>query len=87
MYFTQIQDLDNRWPEDEEQCLIMFHRNRSLRLLREVFLKLGRERIDKLNRHFHLLDSCGFSIEEILNEDLTLIQGREKYRRSHRKHE
>ncbi|CAF0762510.1 unnamed protein product [Adineta steineri] len=81
MYFMQIEEFDKRWPEDEAQCLMMFHRNRSLRLLREVFEKLGKDRIEKLNHHFHVLDSCGFSVEEILNEDLTLIQGRDRVRR------
>jgi hypothetical protein len=73
MYFTQIHDIDDRWPDDDEQCLIMFHRNRSLRLLRDVFNVLGRERINELNQHFHALDSCGFTVDEILKEDLTLI--------------
>lgn len=81
MYFTQIQDFDTRWPGNDEQCLNMFHRNRSLRLLREVFQTLGPQRINELNQHFHLVDSCGFSLEEILNEDLTLIKGRHRQRR------
>jgi TRIAD3 protein (E3 ubiquitin-protein ligase RNF216) len=87
MYMTQIQDLDDRWPDDEEQCLIMFHRNRSLRLLREIFELLGRDRIDELNRHFHTLDSCGFTLDEILREDLTLIAGRDRHRRYQRRPE
>ncbi|CAF1276804.1 unnamed protein product [Adineta steineri] len=85
MYFTQIQDIDPRWPDNETNCLIMFHRNRSLRLLRDVLGKLGKDRIDKLNNHFHVLDSCGFSLREILQEDLTLIQGRDRFRRNNHK--
>lgn len=73
MYFTQIQDIDTRWPGDEVQCLIMFHRNRSLRLLRDVFQRLGEEKIRELNEHFNSLNACGFTVEEILGEDLTLI--------------
>ena len=87
MYFTQIQDLDNRWPGDEEQCSIMFHRNRSLKLLRDVFQILGEKRIQELNRHFHTLDSCGFTLDEILHEDLTLIEGRDRPRRHQRRRE
>ena len=79
MYFTQIQDLDERWPDDEEQCLIMFHRNRSLRLLREVYHVLGEGRIRQLNAHFNILNSCGFTLDEILREDLTLIHGRSRH--------
>ncbi|UJR27623.1 hypothetical protein I4U23_008904 [Adineta vaga] len=84
MYFTQLQDIDDRWPGDEQQCLIMFHRNRSLRLLREVFNKLGKDRIEQLNNHFNILNSCGFTLDEILHEDLTLVNGRDRYRRQNR---
>jgi TRIAD3 protein (E3 ubiquitin-protein ligase RNF216) len=87
MYFTQIQDLDGRWAPDEEQCLIMFHRNRSLRLLRDVYHTLGKDRIKALNDHFHVLDACGFSLEEILREDLTLIAGRDRHHRHRRRNE
>jgi hypothetical protein len=80
MYLIQIYELDDRWPDDEEQCLVMFHRNRSLRLLREVYELLGEERIDQLNRHFGILDTCGFTLEEILHEDLTLIRNRNNTR-------
>ena len=84
MYLTQISDLDERWPDgDEEACLARFHRNRSLRQLREVYELLGEERINALDRHFNILSSCGFTLEEILHEDLTLINYRDtnSYRR------
>jgi hypothetical protein len=74
MYLTQISELDERWPDgNEELCLIMFHRNRSLRLLREVYEILGEQSINALDRHFSVLLTCGFTLEEILHEDLTLI--------------
>ena len=74
MYLTQIAEFDQRWPEEDENlCLMIYHRNRSLRFLREAFEILGRERIHELDRHFNILSTCGFTLEEILNEDLTLI--------------
>ncbi|UJR21698.1 hypothetical protein I4U23_024775 [Adineta vaga] len=76
MYFTQICDADDRWAPDEQQCLALFHRIRSLRLLREVYNKLGKERIDELENHFRILSTCGFTLDEILNENLTLIRNR-----------
>ncbi|CAF1541103.1 unnamed protein product [Rotaria sp. Silwood1] len=82
MYFTQICDIDDRWPDDEEQCLVMFHRNRSLCLLREVYQKLGKERMDELDHHFNIISTCGFTLEEILNEDLTLIKYPDNIERS-----
>jgi len=77
MYLTQICDIDDRWPDgNEEQCLVMFHRNRSLRLLREVYEIIGEERINELDQHFNILNTCGFTLDEILHEDLTLIKHR-----------
>ncbi|CAF3027473.1 unnamed protein product [Rotaria socialis] len=74
MYLTQLSELDNRWPEDEFECLAMLHRNRSLRLLREAFEKLGEERIKQVDDHFNTITTCGFTYEEILEEDHTLIK-------------
>lgn len=81
MYFTQIQDVDDRWPDGEENCLIRFHRNRTLSMLRNAFQRLGQERIQELNEHFNSLNACGFTQEEILNEDLTLIRSRNRLQR------
>ncbi|CAF2132590.1 unnamed protein product [Rotaria magnacalcarata] len=74
MYLTQIHELDNRWPKDDFECLAWFHRNRSLRFLREAFEKLGEERIKQVDAHFNTITTCGFTLEEILEEDLTLIK-------------
>ena len=76
MYFIQLNDIDKRWEVDEDQCLAFFHRLRLLRLLREAFEKIGRECIDELDRHFNIVTTCGFTIDEILHEDLTLIRNR-----------
>jgi len=78
MYLTQLVDIDTAWPDgDEELCLMRFHRIRSLRLLREVYNQLGEQRMNVLDEHFHLLRSCGFTLDEILHEDLTLIHNRD----------
>jgi hypothetical protein len=79
MYLTQIVDKDDRWPDgDEYLCLARFHRCRTLRLLREVYELLGEERINALDRHFNILATCGFTLNEILHEDLTLIKYRDR---------
>ncbi|CAF0987111.1 unnamed protein product [Rotaria sordida] len=57
-----------------EIVILMSHRNRSLRLLREICEKLGKERIDELDRHFNIISTSGFTMKEILDEDLTLIK-------------
>ena len=56
------------------ECLAIFHRNRSLRLLREAFEKLGEERIRQVDEHFNTITTCGFTFEEIRGENLTLIK-------------
>ena len=33
MYFNEIHDIDASWPEDDEDCIILFHRKRTLELL------------------------------------------------------
>ena len=74
MYLTQLSDVDNRWPDgDENGCLEFLHRKRSLRFLREAFEVLGEERINALDRHFNMLSTCGFTRDEILNENLTIL--------------
>ncbi|CAF1057825.1 unnamed protein product [Didymodactylos carnosus] len=73
MYFTQIGDIDDRWPDTEEDCLFLFHRKRSLRLLRNIYEQWGEEKFNALNAHFHSIDSSGFTMDEIKNEDLQLI--------------
>lgn len=87
MYFTQLQDVDRRWPDNDADCLMMFHRIRSLSLLRDVFKEIGSRRVQELNEHFNVLNSCGFTREEILNEDLTLVRRPDRHRRVLRRQE
>lgn len=82
MYLTQLNEQDNRWPDgDENGCLEFLHRKRSLRFLREAFEAIGEKRINQLDEHFNLLSTCGFTRDEILLEDLTLL-----YRLNRRPH-
>ncbi|CAF3011052.1 unnamed protein product [Rotaria sp. Silwood2] len=74
IYLKQIADVDDRWPDNEEDCLVRFHRIRTLRLLREAFEKLGLNRMDELDRHFNIISSSDYTWDEILHGDLTLIR-------------
>ncbi|CAF1187101.1 unnamed protein product [Rotaria sordida] len=74
MYLRQIAGVDDRWSNNEEDCLVRFHRIRTLRLLREAFEKLGQNRMDELDRHFSIISSSDFTWNEILHGDLTLIR-------------
>ncbi|CAF1530327.1 unnamed protein product [Didymodactylos carnosus] len=65
MYFNNIHEVDNRWPDDDSDCLEYFHRYRTLSLLHNVYEQLGEYAIEELNEHFHSIDSCGYSMSEI----------------------
>ena len=41
MYLTEIGDVDDRWPSDENDALEMFHKLKLLRVLKEFVTKIG----------------------------------------------
>lgn len=94
MYLTMICHVDDSWPDPDDWgaadgnqdieedvdalCLDKFHRVKSLLALRAVFHELGSAAFTSAFNHFSSLRDCGFSVDEILNGDTTLI---------HRNHE
>jgi len=74
MYLTIIEEVDLRWGDSEEECLSQFHRLRTLRLLNEFITDIGINTFGKLARHFQSVKQSGFTLEEIFEEDLTLIE-------------
>ena len=68
MYLTNICDIDQSWPEDEDECLEYFHRIRSLKYLRQAYEQLGPEIIEQLNEQFSKhIDNVFKSRIELLN--------------------
>lgn len=69
MYFTQIADIDDDWPEQEEECMVKFHRFKTLGLLKKEFDKIGENEFKKLLKIF---PQCigGYTLDEIKEFDL-----------------
>ncbi len=65
MSLIEIHEIDNRWPENDRDCLEYFHRYRTLSLLYDVFKLIGEEKLDEVNQYFGIIDACGYTIEEI----------------------
>ena len=71
MYFNQISEVDESWPEDDEPCLARFHKRRTLELLKECVKEIGVPTYKKLVLKFHSVSACGFSLDDILNYETT----------------
>jgi len=74
MHLTEIEQIDSRWSTDDDECVAFFSRIQTLKLLREVFTNLGSEMFQRLQRKYESVLNCGFTMEEILDSDLTLIR-------------
>ena len=65
MSLVSIAELDDRWPDDDDQCLEYFHRYRTLCELYEVMKLVGEAKLDELNDNYELIDATGYTIDEI----------------------
>jgi IBR domain, a half RING-finger domain len=73
MYFYEIHDLDTKWPSSDEECLALFHKRRSLNLLRQYIAKVGVQFYKKLTTKFTSVSACGYSLDEILKSNIPLF--------------
>ncbi|CAF3745589.1 unnamed protein product [Rotaria magnacalcarata] len=74
MSLVSIHELDERWPQNDRDCLEYFHRYRTLCQLYNVFKVIGEDKFDELNDTFGIIDGSGYRIEEIRDyENRTLI--------------
>lgn len=80
MYLTEISQVDDRWPEEDEECLEFFHRKRAIRLLRDFVNEI---KVDNYKKLVEIFPQCGegagFSLEDILTEDIELIKRNADY--------
>jgi hypothetical protein len=58
----------------EALCLDRFHRTRSLRLLRDQYVQIGAQAYVRLCETFGSIRDCGFTVDEIMHADVTLIK-------------
>lgn len=71
MYLNQIHQVDESWPEDDEQAKEHLHRLRCLRNLKASYDKMGQARYRGLIDAFPRLgDASGFTEEDILKVDV-----------------
>ena len=74
MLLISIQELDDQWPDNDEDCLEYFHRYKTLSKLYEVMKTVGADKLESLNDQFNLIDVTGYSIDEIKEQQYrTLI--------------
>ena len=66
MYLNQIHELDPSWPADDQSALELFHRKRTLRLLKVVYDRIGQEAYRRMVTAVPRFGAaCGFTEEEI----------------------
>ncbi|CAF1418277.1 unnamed protein product [Rotaria magnacalcarata] len=73
MYLYKVHVFDNRWPADDSDCLEFFHRCQILRNLYDILESIGEESLDELNDRFGIIDACGYSIDDIKNEENRIL--------------
>ncbi|CAK9092304.1 unnamed protein product [Durusdinium trenchii] len=91
MYLTQILEVDPSWlgdwtegdEVDDEQCLAYFHRWRTIKLLQEVQEEVGLSIFQQVWLHFASIRSAGYSLEEIMGTDTSILIDREGFAESY----
>lgn len=73
MYLSRIAEIDDRWPTDDEDCLEFFHRCLTLRNLHDVLTTIGEDSLQVLNDQFGIINACGYSIDEINDEENRIL--------------
>jgi hypothetical protein len=76
MYFNEINEFDESWPSDDEECLNKFHQFKTKSYLKKKIEKIGLEAYRMVSKQFNSIKNCGYDIEEIMNTDMSqpLIQ-------------
>lgn len=70
MYFTEIFEFDDRWPEDEEMCLEKFHDLLTKISLKGAIEEIGVEKYEEAAKQFLTLKNCGYSLKDLNDEEL-----------------
>ncbi|CAF3457778.1 unnamed protein product, partial [Rotaria sp. Silwood2] len=73
MSLISIHELDQRWPQDDQDCLEYFHRYRTLCQLYDVLKIIGEDKLDELNYTFGTIDASGYTIEEIKDYERRIL--------------
>ena len=85
MYFYELYDIDDRWPEDnDEACLDRFHDIMTKKFIKQKIEDIGRENFQILIDQFNSIKNCGINFMELNDQlDLSLIKriSKEEYDR------
>lgn len=65
MYLTEIGEIDNRWPSNDQDCLDRFHRYRTLKALEKVIEEIGVDEYNKACEQFDSVKNCGYSLSDL----------------------
>jgi hypothetical protein len=74
MYLTEVAQIDNRWSEDDDECVAFISRMKTIYHLREAYHSMGATRFEQLMAKYASLRNSGFTANQIFREDLTLIK-------------
>jgi hypothetical protein len=65
MYLTAIEEIDNRWPKEDQKCLDRFHRYRTLKAFQKVIEEIGVDAYKKAAEQFDSVKNCGYSLRDL----------------------
>eukprot|EP01083_Nonionella_stella_P223530 796554_1 len=75
MWLNNIHEVDSMWPRDDSDgCVTFLHRLRTMELLKAVVNEMGSDNYSKICRRYKVDTTCGFDLNNVLNNDHTLIQ-------------
>ena len=71
MYLVEIFQVDERWPEDDQECIDRFHGLLTKKLLKKKIEEIGNDNWNFLLEQFDSIKNCGVNILELEDEDVS----------------
>jgi len=73
MYLFLINEVDDRWSEDGDECLDFLSRINTIKYLKQAIDDMGFPLFERLQKKYDSIKNCGFTIDEIMNTNTTVI--------------
>ena len=73
MYLTELSEVDERCPDDDDLCLDFFHRIQIMKNLKKVIECNNLAEVRRVEAKYKIIKNSGFTIEKILTENENLI--------------
>jgi len=73
MYLFQVNEVDDRWSEDGDECLDFLSRINTIKYLKQAIDDMGFPLFERLQKKYDSIKNCGFTIDEIMNTNTTVI--------------